>query len=104
MGYYTQYELDFVGNIEPNDYEEIQVYIRSDDTMQYAIVDEQECKWYDHEKDMIQMSKRFPYVVFMLRGQGEESGDLWVKYFKDGKRQIAEARITYDEFDSNKLI
>jgi hypothetical protein len=62
-----------------------------------------ECKWYEHEQDMRIFSKLFPEVVFTLKGEGEEPGDLWFKYFQNGKMQKAEAIITYDPFDPKKL-
>jgi hypothetical protein len=60
-------------------------------------------KWYDHESDIKAFSKRFPDVVFTLHGEGEESGDIWVKYFKDGKMQKVEAQIVFAPFDEGQL-
>lgn len=61
------------------------------------------CKWYEHEEDMRRVSKVFPSVLFTLRGEGEESGDIWVKYFKDGKMQVAKAEIKLGPFDPSQL-
>ena len=63
----------------------------------------EECKWYEYEGDMKWLSKEFPTVLFTLKGTGEESGDLWVRYFKGGKVQTCQAKITFDEFDEKKL-
>ena len=60
-------------------------------------------KWYDHEDDMKRLSLKFPEVVFTLKGEGEESGDVWVKYFKNGKIQTSKAEIVLDPFDPKKL-
>ena len=62
------------------------------------------CKWYDHQEKMVVLSKKFPTVLFTLSGEGEESGDLWVKYFFNGKCQIEKAKVTYNKFDRSKLI
>ena len=60
-------------------------------------------KWYDHETEMREISKKNPGVIFTLHGEGEESGDVWKKYFLDGKMQEAYGVITFDDFDSTKL-
>ncbi len=65
--------------------------------------DAEPCKWYGHEKDMKAFSRHFPDLVFKLEGRGEEPGDLWVKYFKNGKMQRCHAKITFAPFDENKL-
>lgn len=60
-------------------------------------------KWYEHVGDMVALSRRFPEVLFTLHGEGEESGDIWRKYFLGGKVQVARATITFDDFDPAKL-
>lgn len=60
-------------------------------------------KWYEHEKDILAISRRFPKILFILEGEGEDSGDIWKKYFKNGKIQVCKAKITFDEFDESKL-
>jgi hypothetical protein len=64
---------------------------------------EDSVKWYDHETDMKRLSERFPDVLFTLKGEGEEAGDVWVKYFKGGKMQTSKAEIKLDTFDPKKL-
>jgi hypothetical protein len=64
---------------------------------------EDECKWYDHDEHMRQVSKANPETIFILEGEGEESGDIWKKYYLNGKRQEAKAIITFEPFDEKKL-
>ena len=62
-----------------------------------------EGKWYEHEENLRRVSLDNPGIIFTLHGDGETGGDLWRKYFLNGKMQDAPARIEYDEFDSAKL-
>lgn len=97
MGYYTRYEL-----VQPDMSDELEDAIHYRD-LEYALIDENEAKWYDHESDMRELSRRFPNTLFELHGEGEDSGDIWVKYFKNGKMQSCEARIEFDPYDESKL-
>ena len=56
-----------------------------------------ETKWYNHEYDMVKLSKLFPNVVFKLHGDGEERDDMWNKYFQDGKCEECFVHIIYDK-------
>lgn len=60
-------------------------------------------KWYSHETDLKVFSVRFPNVLFLLEGNGEDSTDMWAKYFLDGKMQTEKASITFGKFDPKKL-
>jgi len=61
-------------------------------------------KWYNHEKDMREMSLSFPNVLFILSGEGEESGDVWRKYFLNGKMQLTKIKMEFESFDESKLV
>jgi len=63
----------------------------------------EESKWYEHEEHMRTFSKQHPGILFELHGEGSENGDLWKKYFFDGKCQEAKAEIQIAPFDPKKL-
>jgi hypothetical protein len=73
------------------------------DLNDFYVGNSESCKWYEHEDDVRKFSKMFPTLVFKLQGEGEQSNDLWVKYFKDGKMQSCPAKIVYDDYDVKKL-
>lgn len=107
MGYYTRYELS-VDAPNYNDSEIIEQFREECEYANHALQKDgscsDECKWYDHEKELLAFSKKHPDCLFKLHGEGEESGDIWFKYIKNGKMQVARARIEYDEFDPDKLV
>lgn len=94
MGYYTSYDIS--GNSE-----EIQEAINQKSG--YGRVDEDSIKWYNCEKDMRDVSIAFPNIVLTVSGEGEESGDIWKGYFKNGKGFISKAKLSFEEFDEAKL-
>jgi len=72
---------------------------------------EDRCKWYDHEERMKDLSAKFPHVLFVLEGFGEEDGDVWRKYFRAGKMFRADAVLSFppppktmtDKLDKDEL-
>lgn len=110
MGYNTNYKL-FSSNDEilksiislddDSLAEEIGMEFLKDCGKQYGCI---YAKWYDHEEKMKNISSKYKGVLFTLRGEGEETGDLWIKYFLNGKMQHEFARIEFGAFDSTKLM
>jgi hypothetical protein len=88
---------------------ELEKALDEDDSCSYGKIsqfitgDADSCKWYEHDEDMKRLSNRFPTVLFTLEGKGEESGDIWIKYFKGGKSQRVNAKIVFDPYDESKL-
>lgn len=104
MGYYTSHTLstDSVDNYE------IIEHLRSEnDEAAYNIEADgqpnENGKWYYHEEHLREFSKKYPDVLFTLNGEGEESGDIWVEYYKNGLMQKSIAIITFDPFNESKL-
>ncbi len=58
---------------------------------------------WDYDTDMIQISKLYPDAIFKLEGKGEDNGDMWINYYKNGLVQECPARIVFDDFDESKL-
>jgi len=89
MGYRTRYELTATPDIQ-----EIWDAVKENETLNFSVGFESEnSKWYDHEADMVEFSKKFPNVTFLLHGEGEDNGDIWDKHFRNGKKQICRASI-----------
>ena len=102
MGYYTNFVLVHDGGEDQTPaiktlLESISGYEFDDELSVYGV------KWYDWPNDMTELSRSYPYILFTLEGVGEESPDLWRAYFKRGKYQVCQAKITFDEFDETKL-
>lgn len=99
MGYYTHYSVSIDGYTGDKDPEEF-----VGEETAYGNPFEDECKWYDHEEDMKKISEKYPDMVFHLHGEGEESGDLWDKHFKNGKMQKCRAKIVIEPYNESKLV
>lgn len=64
---------------------------------------EEPMKWYSYIEDMKQISAQFPNAIIKIHGEGEDNGDLWNAYFKNGKAIVYSAQIIYPEFDKKDL-
>jgi hypothetical protein len=53
-------------------------------------------KWYDHHDDMIALSKEFPDVMFMLKGEGEDRDDNWRLFVQNGEWEEVFATIVWN--------
>jgi uncharacterized protein YtpQ (UPF0354 family) len=96
MGYYTRYDIsDNPQTVQQAIEEKSQYHFYSGQT--------DTVKWYDWQEHCKEVSKNFPNLVIKVEGDGEEQGDQWKAYIKNGKIQIAKAVVTFEEFDEAKL-
>ena len=116
MGYYTYFSMEARGIKNEEEYDSIVYALKErelfSDKDTSGVFDEgkyyndshiayfnayEECKWYEHEYDMVKFSKLFPDVTFKLSGDGEERDDMWHEYFHNGESEECRAHITYDK-------
>jgi hypothetical protein len=109
MGYLTEYTLsihtpgvDGPGVLsifkQLKEYSEEAAYCLCDDGST-----KQSGKWYDHEEDMLDLSKDYPNLIFLLEGSGEDEADLWRKFFKNGDMVVNKAEVTWREDNLTSL-
>lgn len=89
MGYYTDYEV--VALDGRADWKHALAKIMGYDEPSDLIG----IKWYEHDDDMKTLSLVFPDVTFQLTGYGEETGDIWRAYYRNGVIQHAETTISF---------
>lgn len=119
MGYYTQFTIQIFDKNGKDLTDEIQDESEIDDILLsldkypesmkslvselkqdsfYGLLSEQACKWYDHEEVLTELSKKYPKFVFRLFGNGEEQGDMWMKYFYNGKVSFVQPSLQWPDF------
>ena len=106
MGYYTYYT-----NCEPVNWSEqlkqelIDIQPKNfpnTDVVEQWLEYGEETKWYDHKKDMTELSRRFPEILFKIHCRGEDS-DEWINYFMNGKSTTCHGEVVFEEFDLKNL-
>lgn len=124
MGYYTYHTLSVYDNVDNACYggapyrneeriKEIAMALASNDYfghceddswMQYitnsydplnAVVSGDSIKWYDHDEDMLKLSRQYPDLYFCLTGEGEERDDNWEALYHNGKMQEIRAELVW---------
>lgn len=104
MGYYTDYKLTVNDdNTRIREFLEQEADFDTDYLIEAIDEYRESRKWYEHDEDMKKLSIEFPDKLFKLEGEGEESGDVWIAYYKNGMKQYCPGVITFDEFDESKL-
>ena len=101
MGYYTDYDITITGIDNANQAlkiakEYIDYFdISADGTAIYARFNE---KWYSWKEDSVRLSLNYPRILIEIKGQGEESGDIWKARIRSGNFEIVQAKIVFDDF------
>lgn len=85
MGYYTRYKITATTEREQEVRDRIAVVSGYGDTYDLAFDDDR--KWYDHIEHCVAVSLEFPDVTIRVQGSGEEHGDEWVRFYRNGKTQ-----------------
>ena len=98
MGYETEYTVEAIhGNID------LDAELRAGTKYEYWDKGKIRAKWYEWEEDMLKLSKLFPSILFKVDGEGEEAGDIWRAFFKNGKRVKYKAEIRLPHFSPDDL-
>jgi len=119
MGYRTYFNLDvsreatvdgelFLRDLESDEANKIIAQLRDEcKDASYAFGDDgssaTELSWDDHDKHLMEFSKKFPDIVFTLHGMGDSDDDRWVYYYKNGQVCGGPAEIVYPDYDPKKL-
>jgi len=111
MGYYTSYNMD-VNNVKSQaEHEAILDKLHELNVIGYALdvgywsersksssfYSYDEAKWYDHDADMLEISKQFPEMTFKLTGVGEDDDDRWYTLYRNGEFETIQAVVTWPE-------
>ena len=106
MGYRTSYNLDI------KDVDEQRKSVIIDELREFsewahdAIDGDGNCAMEtsgEPDDELREFSQKHHDLVFEIQYTGDESEDFGYIYFKNGKMQQCEAKITFDEYDESKL-
>lgn len=61
-------------------------------------------KWYEFEREMQDISERYPEHLFELEGHGEDAEDIWRAYFLGGRQQLIRAKLSWGDVDIGPLL
>lgn len=106
MGYHTCYTLSISG-ANGTDQERIREMLANLGVLGYALHEESGIEyiaqdpvnWFGHDGDMLEISRKFPQVLFSLHGEGESNDDIWESHYLDGKTYTQHAIITIPPFN-----
>lgn len=99
MSYYTDYTINIDATL---DAEKFTSHVRERANYYFDI--DVNCnqltlsgiKWYKWKEDMEHLSSLYPDKTFTVYGEGEEAGDIWRAFVKNGTTIVQKAKLTYD--------
>lgn len=111
MGYYTSYSMDVTG-FDETTLTKLIAMMREKDllgyvfdaeylldkngtTISFSPYDTQ--KWYLHDEDMLDISRKFPDMTFKLVGTGEDPDDRWYTLYHNGECETIHSVITWPD-------
>ena len=104
MGYFTCHTLTVDGKADKIIIEDLRY---SCEQANFALNSDGSCseesKWYDADEHLKAFSCKYPEKVFCLHGEGEDPGDVWNTYYKNGKMQHCPAIVMFEPYNENKL-
>lgn len=106
MGYYSNFDLEIVSNLEIDVLEIIKDFRNTYDYAEYALNEngdsEQDAKWYDYQSELTDFSKKYPHCLFIMTILGED-GYEHKCYAQNGKTYGVDMVKYYPPFDPDKL-
>lgn len=93
MGYDTWFNINT--SAEPQEYREEEA-VRKEisnavfGTDHHNVIEGFEAHWYDHDKDLIKISKKHPAVLIEISGDGEDSDDIWAARYRNGESETVQ--------------
>ena len=104
MGYHTLYALSVekgdTSLLESEEFKDIFLKITY---YHLESLDFETQQWYEHEKNMLEISKLYPDTVFRLEGDGEDRDDRWISYYCNGDSAESRATIVYPSVDISSI-
>ena len=104
MGYYTLYTLSVEKGdpslLESEEFKDIFLKITD---YRLESLDNDTLKWYEYDKNMLEISKLYPDTVFRLEGEGEDRDDNWKSYYCNGDSAESRATIVYSLVDISSI-
>ena len=107
MGYYTYYNLSLEDVYDPKIEDGVRAKLHELEVIGYALSEDlggyDSVKWYDHDEDMLEVSRAFPDVHFVLHGEGDNTEDIWETHCLGGKMATYMAEIRIPPFNPEDL-
>ena len=113
MGYYTRFEGSVTGPAELMEQFETDAEagdrfgsydMELDEWLSGDLMGGDTIKWYGWEDDIKALSRKYPALLFSLEGEGEESGDIWKAWARNGKVVTAQAKIVFETPDLDAVL